>query len=292
MKKLLAMMLISLPMSQFGLVAAVPESVKSIDLGLPSGTMWANMNIGASSMIEYGGYYAWGETSPKSNLFFSEDNYKYFHTEDVSYTNEEGFVESVTYKGYTKYVPSIVSETDGFRGFYDDKSDLDNDDDVACVEWGDEWEMPSVLQCEELSQFCIWEKVKMNGVSGYKIVGPNKNYIFLPCGGFCSTSWIQNKIEEYACYWNSSAMHYSVESYSMDWTGSPYNGVAQRRYIGRLIRPVLKSKSSSINQVPNDSRVTTCQYFNIYGQSVELESSKGQIIIKKEGNKVTKFINR
>ena len=53
-------MLISLPMSQFGLVAAVPESVKSIDLGLPSGTMWANMNIGASSMIEYGGYYAWG----------------------------------------------------------------------------------------------------------------------------------------------------------------------------------------------------------------------------------------
>lgn len=78
-----------------------------------------------------------GETSPKSNLFFSEDNYKYFHTEDVSYTNEEGFVESVTYKGYTKYVPSIVSETDGFRGFYDDKSDLDNDDDVACVEWGD-----------------------------------------------------------------------------------------------------------------------------------------------------------
>ena len=36
-----------------------------VDLGLPSGTLWATMNIGASSPEEYGDYFAWGETQPK-----------------------------------------------------------------------------------------------------------------------------------------------------------------------------------------------------------------------------------
>lgn len=36
-----------------------------IDLGLPSGTLWATMNVGASSPEDYGDYFAWGETSPK-----------------------------------------------------------------------------------------------------------------------------------------------------------------------------------------------------------------------------------
>ena len=45
-----------------------PEGVEAIDLGLPSGTKWASCNVGATKPYEYGGYYAWGETSEKKNL--------------------------------------------------------------------------------------------------------------------------------------------------------------------------------------------------------------------------------
>ena len=33
-----------------------------IDLGLPSGTLWMDRNIGASSPEDAGLYFAWGET--------------------------------------------------------------------------------------------------------------------------------------------------------------------------------------------------------------------------------------
>jgi len=46
-----------------------------VDLGLPSGTKWATCNVGATSPKEFGNYFAWGETKPKSS--YSEDNYMY-----------------------------------------------------------------------------------------------------------------------------------------------------------------------------------------------------------------------
>ena len=47
-----------------------------VDLGLPSGTLWATCNVGANSPEEYGDYFAWGETAPKSD--YSWSTYKYF----------------------------------------------------------------------------------------------------------------------------------------------------------------------------------------------------------------------
>lgn len=46
-----------------------------VDLGLPSGTLWATCNVGANSPEEVGDYFAWGETEPKSN--YTEDNYTF-----------------------------------------------------------------------------------------------------------------------------------------------------------------------------------------------------------------------
>ena len=51
----------------------VIESGEWVDLGLPSGTLWATKNIGASTPKDYGNYYAWGETTPKSS--YTWDNY-------------------------------------------------------------------------------------------------------------------------------------------------------------------------------------------------------------------------
>ena len=46
-----------------------------VDLGLPSGTLWATCNVGANSPEEYGDYFAWGETQPKT--IYSRSNYGY-----------------------------------------------------------------------------------------------------------------------------------------------------------------------------------------------------------------------
>lgn len=43
--------------------------METIDLGLPSGTLWASCNLGASSLLEFGDYFAWGDSSPKTNLY-------------------------------------------------------------------------------------------------------------------------------------------------------------------------------------------------------------------------------
>ena len=51
------------------------DEVESVDLGLPSGTIWAACNLGASSPEEYGNYYAWGETELKD--YYSWDTYKF-----------------------------------------------------------------------------------------------------------------------------------------------------------------------------------------------------------------------
>lgn len=46
-----------------------------VDLGLPSGTLWATCNVGANSPEEFGDYFAWGETKIKNS--YTKDNYKY-----------------------------------------------------------------------------------------------------------------------------------------------------------------------------------------------------------------------
>ena len=43
-----------------------------VDLGLPSGTKWATCNVGATTPEEYGNYYAWGETTVKTE--YVEEN--------------------------------------------------------------------------------------------------------------------------------------------------------------------------------------------------------------------------
>ena len=101
-------------------------NVKAVDLGLPSGTKWANMNLGSNSPSDYGGYYCWGETSTKDN--YSKDTYKWYGSwtiNDSTYVDEDGFtvnVEGATYSGYTKYVSN---KEDAYKGVCDNKTILD-----------------------------------------------------------------------------------------------------------------------------------------------------------------------
>ena len=101
-----------------------------VDLGLPSGTLWATCNIGAHSPKEYGDYFAWGETETKNR--YDWDNYKYCNG---------------TYNSMTRY---CIHSNYGYNGFTDALTELLPEDDAATAQWGADCEMPSALQFDEL----------------------------------------------------------------------------------------------------------------------------------------------
>lgn len=135
-----------------------------VDLGLPSGTIWATRNVGASAPEDYGDYFAWGETAPKD--YYDRDNYKWYQSDYYG-------------RGYTKY---CTSSSYGYNGFVDNKTELDPSDDAACAHYPG-GRMPSLVQIQELCDNCTWQWTQRNGVYGQLVTGSNDNTMFLPAAG-------------------------------------------------------------------------------------------------------------
>ena len=93
--------------------------------------------------------------------------------------------------------------TDSRYGRPDNKTTLELSDDVAHVKWGGRWRMPTDIELKELCEKCRWEKATLNGVEGYKIIGDNGNYIFMPANGFYHSSISAGDADE-GYYWSSS----------------------------------------------------------------------------------------
>ncbi len=219
-------------------VANVPANLKTIDLGLTSGTLWSNMNLGANSITEYGNYYSWGETNSEERSDFYQDKDPWYKVTKSTYVNADGFTVTETKAGYTKYVHQSDAEQYGYEGFFDNKEVLDKEDDAAYVLWGEEWIIPTVEQWRELETECTWESVTWNDINGFKVTGKNNNYIFIPKGGYNYNNWYHHHVGDYTCYWSSSLSNYSNEANGHVNTGNPGNGVGGSRFMGRLIRPV------------------------------------------------------
>lgn len=225
---------------------SAPKNVEAVDLGLPSGTLWANMNVGATSPEDFGDYFAWGETKgfKSGKSYFSWGTYKW------CYGN---------YDVLTKY----CGESDyGYNGFSDNKSELEISDDAAYVNWGKKWRMPSIEQCVELinETNTTMEWTTMNGVLGKKITSKkNGKYIFLPAGG-CRYESLSYDVGEKGRYWSRTLSWdfpgYDCESSAWElgikaedaWVTSydlfDYQYYYQRyfRCGGKSIRPVQYSK--------------------------------------------------
>ena len=193
----------------------------AIDLGLPSGRKWATCNVGASSPEEYGGYYAWGETEEKSNYDWS--TYKWCNGSENT---------------MTKYC------IHSYYGTVDNKTVLDPEDDVAHIKWGGDWRMPTTDEQRELLNNCDWEWTTLNGVKGYKVIGPNGNSIFLPAAGFRYGTDIDDRVDN-GNYWSSS-LYCNDEyfAYNSDFYCSTYDYWHGNRSLGRTVRPVLGATSS------------------------------------------------
>ncbi len=159
-----------------------------VDLGLPSGTLWASRNIGAASPEDYGDYFAWGETAPKA--VYNWDTYKWWE----KYQDASGN----WHKGYTKY---CTQSSYGYDGFVDNKTELDVDDDAAAANWGGGARMPSLEQIKELVNNCTWQWKRPNGVIGQLGIGPNGNTIFLPAAG-CRRGGSLRDTSIFGIYWS------------------------------------------------------------------------------------------
>ena len=159
---------------------AVPDNHEYVDLGLPSGTLWATCNVGADSPEEYGDYFAWGETEPKDT--YEWNNYKWAHwVYDTISDHYYEVLEETWYKYYKR------NWTNG--GFVpgDGKTELDPEDDAAYLNWGSSWRTPTLEQLQELVEKCTWERTQRNGVYGYLVTGRNGKSIFMPASGGRST---------------------------------------------------------------------------------------------------------
>ena len=157
------------------------SNIEPVDLGLPSGTKWANMNLGATKPSDIGDYFAWGEIEPK--LDYTEESYKFYKSITTKVKDDDGFETSKTISGYTKYVYDTKY---AFEGICDNKTELENEDDAAYQILGKEWNIPTVEQWKELISQCEWVEGKLNEKEGYKVIGPNGNWIFMPGTGFAS----------------------------------------------------------------------------------------------------------
>lgn len=117
-----------------------------VDLGLPSGLLWASCNIGAENPEEFGDYFAWGEVEPK-------ERYEY-----------DNYVGNATGKYNINQYMELV-------------------DDAARHNLGGNWRIPLPEEMDELVNECTWTWTTLNNVNGYEVKGPNGNTIFLPAAG-------------------------------------------------------------------------------------------------------------
>ena len=169
--------------STLSTVDGVENGHAYVDLGLPSGLKWATKNVGATNPVNYGNYYAWGETEPQSSNRYWWDSYKWS-------------VDDSSIKAVSKYTTST-------------KTTLDSEDDAASVNWGGKWRMPTHTEQTELVTNCYWvwtSSYNDSGKAGYIIYkaksssdkgqivisgnSPSSSYslsdshIFLPIGGY------------------------------------------------------------------------------------------------------------
>ena len=188
-----------------------------VDLGLPSGLLWANCNVGAQKPEDFGNYYAWGETSPKEE--YSWDTYAY----------GSGPYELTKYCGQPLY---------GLYYYSDSLSTLEASDDAATVNLGEGARTPTKEEWQELKSHTTRSWTTLNGVYGCLLTASNGNSIFLPAAGRREESSYYYG-GNYGGYWSSSVESYGPNNawlFNVYKTGDEIG--TQKRCYGLSVRAV------------------------------------------------------
>ena len=217
-----------------------PDYVENIDLGLPSGTMWANVNMGAVNPEDYGLMYAWGETVGWYSLDTNNDGQA-----NDGQANEEHSFTLENYRWYQLDSERFVKYcTTSVYGAVDGKSVLEAADDVATAMWGGDWRMPTLDDVKELINNTTSENTVVNGIYGRRFTSKiNGQSIFMPAAGYRKELEIKDqKGQNVSGYFWTSTLRVSNSNYAYIMSfdrGNVYSGTNDR-YIGQSVRAVIK----------------------------------------------------
>ncbi len=176
--------------------------METVDLGLPSGTLWATCNLGATTPEAIGNYYAWGELAPRTDTYSSQN---------------ATIVE--------KYQDPTLTE-------------LEPEDDAAYYLMGGDWRLPTKAQMQELKANCTWSNSTQNGVSGYTVTGTNGNSIFLPKTGFIASALAPGSMD-YVFLWSSTKSDEDGMAVDLRINTDGSQDISKTWYrLGMAIRPV------------------------------------------------------
>lgn len=194
-----------------------------VDLALPSGTLWATCNIGASNPEEHGDFYAWGEVCSKKE--FSLSTSKWY-----------GVIKAKRW--YELFDRDLIS-----IGVVDSTGNLVSKYDVATQKWGNRWHMPTLSHFIELIKYTSNTMAFRKGVRGRLITSKiNGNSLFFPCGGFRYSTGDRNALvgpEELGEYWSSTVADDKHTAYHLSFdTQDEFTTNNTMRLVGRNIRPV------------------------------------------------------
>ena len=195
-----------------------PVGVVAVDLGLPSGTIWSNMNVGATSPEGYGNYFAFGSTNPN---VWGPSNYDY--NDMTPFSVDSTYYEEFNEWGYTYTVKPEY--------------------DAATVIWGNKWRIPSYQQLKELEEECTISFTTMNSVKGCKFTSKsNGNYIFLPAAGniYYDDGIVKN--DGWGCYCSNT-----WESMTFVYEHRLFQDCYWNRAFGLSIRPIYVNSISSVS---------------------------------------------
>ncbi len=203
----------------------VLEGHEVVNLGLPSGTLWATCNVGAALPEDIGGYFSWGETEEKDAYY--DYDYKF-------YDWDARFLIS-------KYSTDSIHWTDGWM---DNLTILEPADDAATVNWGENYRMPTRKEFQELIDHCAWEWTTSGHRYGYRVTGKDEASIFLPAAG-CRSQDLYYDVNLEGEYWSSSLCTYhNIDAYAFVFGSNKQEVTAygQNRHIGKSVRAVYSPK--------------------------------------------------
>lgn len=211
-----------------------------VDLGLPSGTLWATYNVGATSPYEKGQYFAWGEVESRED--FSWESYKFFEGYEVDPNNGEWVV-----------LENIGADICG------------TEYDAARYQWGNGWRLPNEQERYELCMLCWTNGSSVeNGVRGIRLHGPNEHSIFLPICGFglwygepdpfhntSAAYWTGSEDPEYGYNGRPIEPSNVAKSFAVE-RDAGFTGATSLKAYGLNIRAVINPKESGIDNVVAD----------------------------------------
>ena len=161
---------------------------------------WAACNIGSTSPEILGSYYSWGETDTKKR--YNKGNVQ----------NNAGNAKDIS--SNKKY-------------------------DVSRKLWGEPWRLPTAEEMKELCDSCTWQWASLNGMNGYRVIGPNGNSIFLPTAGLYNDLNVEDGGKQ-GYYWASQkTSNDSAEAVYLHINNDKYMVLDTAAFYGMNIRPVL-----------------------------------------------------